>query len=231
MKIRTDFVTNSSSSSFITIIAYMKDGTVIESQTSMDDIGHGMENPCTFAYVSDQDMLALLNQVNNGTELIQSIDRHYCQMFRISQPNPEMKGTWQYSLYEKANHDGIAAIDDFQQVEEIMITDNWSGDYGTRCRYFIYVPSQKALKSQQVLSETPAKKGSTIHIKVRFEGKREYSYLCPFRVKVGDKVLVEGAKEGTPGVVTRIMEEYPVGKAAATVLNVKKAFNIETVVE
>ena len=76
MKNRNDFVTNSSSSSYVAVIFHMKDGTTIESNNPMDDIGHGVD-PEPLAMLSDTEIIEMLRDVSNGEGLIDALDHHY----------------------------------------------------------------------------------------------------------------------------------------------------------
>ena len=45
-----------------------------------------------------------------------------------------------------------------------------------------------------------------LSIIVKFKTGRQFTYNCPFKVKVGDQVMVEGAQDQTPGTVVKVLK-------------------------
>lgn len=66
MKIRTDFVTNSSSSSFITITFEMKDGTMLTNQSEIENVG----KMGVLVYMPDEE---IINRIKTRTAMMNCI--------------------------------------------------------------------------------------------------------------------------------------------------------------
>ena len=107
MKVRVDFVTNSSSSSYITIVATMKDGTVITDRLESE------------GFLDKQIYDAGIEQVVNadtasGEEILDNIQEMYCNV-RVD-----------YFLDEKPHP--LRKITDLKELLKIEITEEVFGD-------------------------------------------------------------------------------------------------------
>lgn len=110
MKIRADFVTNSSSSSFITILAVKHDGNTVRIQLNSE--GFAEENIffCT----------SIRKLVNRRTRNGQEILRNLQKMYRTRSLD---------HLLESTNAGApLCDIADLQECREIIITEELSGD-------------------------------------------------------------------------------------------------------
>ena len=106
MKIRTDFVTNSSSSSFVTITITKKDGAVLEQEYPMDDTGFG-ESLYT---LEKEELLKLVSGHATVTELLNKLDDLYDGMLLDED--------------EENTFEGVT----FEEILDITITDLWNCD-------------------------------------------------------------------------------------------------------
>ena len=132
MKIRNDFVTNSSSSSFITIVIEQDNGEKIRLENSLDDIGHGVD-PQPLCYWGDVYMEELMCSVHNGKELLDAIDRGYAGMF--------------YGGY--TDYGAIEKLESFADTKTISIKDYWSGDYGSCEKTYVFDCKTKSISSEE----------------------------------------------------------------------------------
>lgn len=132
MKIRTDFVTNSSSSSFITITFEMKDGTMLTNQSEIENVG----KMGVLVYMPDEEIINRIKNANSDDELYKVLDDLY-------------HGAFTSGYY----FEGSLGISSFDDVRKITIEDNWkSFDYGGVERVaFTYDPASKTGCSEQIV--------------------------------------------------------------------------------
>lgn len=129
-------------SSLLKIVIQLKDGSHIQSESAMDDIGHGYD-PVPIALMDDSEIIETLNLANNGTELINVLDSHYNGMFR-SFPFTENQlenntGYLSTDWYDKENQQAILSVENFKNVEIILISDQWASDYGKVKQKYLFM--------------------------------------------------------------------------------------------
>lgn len=124
MKIRADFVTNSSSSCYVTIIFTRKDKKVIEGEFEGDEVGHIMR---TLADADEAALATIIHQATNGFELVSLIDSLYADgynpqgLFHTYAENDNMEG-----LFGQATPALFATkLDELSKME---IQENLCGD-------------------------------------------------------------------------------------------------------
>lgn len=110
MRIRNDFVTNSSSSSFITIIATKIDGTVITDKLEADGI-------CEEQIFFSDGIGEIVNaETKDGEEILRNIQGMYC--------NPSID----YQLDESDEELALRRIKDLKELLKIEIKEEIFGD-------------------------------------------------------------------------------------------------------
>ena len=110
MKIRTDFVTNSSSSSFITIIATKKDGTIITDKLESDGY------PDKLIYFSSGIKKIVCAKTANGEEILKNIQK----MYRNSRID--------YLLDESGEEHPLRGIKSLKDLLKVNIKEEIYGD-------------------------------------------------------------------------------------------------------
>lgn len=121
---------------------FLDNGEEIVSINRLDEIGSGYD-PVIIAHMEDDEIHTMLHNVQNGQEFLSRIDSQYGGRFRCNPPLEQyMTNKYLYrahlDLYQEANHEAIAAIDDFSHVICIDFEDTWYEETKT----FTYIPNE-----------------------------------------------------------------------------------------
>lgn len=137
MKIRTDFVTNSSSSSYVTVLFVKKSGEKIECTSAIDD--NGFNDALALKFQDELDNLVRKTE-GSGKALLKALDEVYDGLLLAC-----------IDCGSK-NVDAIQAVESFDNLKEIVLMDRYSGDEGpsTEMTYRYDVNSGK---SQMAIEE------------------------------------------------------------------------------
>lgn len=121
---------------------FLDNGDEILSINQLDEIGSGYD-PVIIANMDDEEIIEMLQNVNSGQEFLDRIDTQYRGMFRCDPPSPQLLSNHylyraHQELWQEANHEAIAAIEDFRHVIWIDFEDTWYDE----TRVFSYNPNE-----------------------------------------------------------------------------------------